>query len=101
MIMSVDCSRKDPRQGGLDHGRGKEEVHIGEHWGLSAPQTGVGEVYESTECPPSLEGRFNLLIFLINHSPSSYPLQGSEDPVSPRLRFQRLHWEKSPPVAPQ
>lgn len=79
--MSVDCSRKDPRQGELDHGRGEEEVHIREHWGLSVPQTGVGEVYESTECPSSLEPRFNLLIVLINHSRSSYPLG------DPRIRF--------------
>lgn len=37
MIMSVDGSRKDPRQGGLDHGKGEEEAHIREHWDLSAP----------------------------------------------------------------
>lgn len=42
MIMCVDCSRKDPRQGGLDHGRGEEEAHIREYWGLSAPPNWSG-----------------------------------------------------------
>lgn len=101
MIMPVDCSRKDPWQRGLDRGRWEEEVHITEHWGLSAPQTGVGKSMSQLSASPSLEPRFNLLISLINHSPSSYPLRGSEDPVSPQLRFQRLSWEKSLPVAPQ
>lgn len=81
-------------------GGGRKRLTSGSTGTCQPPQTRVGEV-ELTECPPSLEPRFNLLIFLINHSPSSYPLRGPEDPVSPQLRFQRLRWEKSPPVAPQ
>lgn len=55
----------------------EEEACITQHWRLGAPEMGWEKTYETAEILPSPEPRFNLLIFLINHSPSSYPLQGS------------------------
>lgn len=72
MIISIALGGTQGREGWPLWG--EEEAHIREHWSLSGSQTRVGGVYETTEGPPSPEPRFNLLIFLINHSPSSYPL---------------------------
>lgn len=61
-----------------------------------APKLGWGETYETIESLPNPEPRFNLLISLINHSPSSYPFQGSG--FSP-AQVPEASRAESPPVA--
>lgn len=64
-------SEEDPRQRGLDHGGGRDG-------GRGAPErsstVGPGGAQETARHPPP-QPRFNLLISLINHSPSSYTPQ--------------------------